>query len=146
MTKYWVAAANPKIYNIEQAINESEIDLWTTKNSDVSIGDRLLIWKTLGNSDKRGIICLGEVLDDPIIRTDSENHFWVNKKDRQSLELRANVRYIKSPNLPIWVGESNDNILLNLSVAKSQGGTIFKVSSDQWDEILNTIGGWPNDI
>ena len=81
MTKYWAAAANPKIYNIEQAINESEIDLWTTKNSDVSIGDRLLIWKTLGNSDKRGTICLGEVIDDPIIRTDSENHFWVNKED-----------------------------------------------------------------
>jgi hypothetical protein len=52
MINYWTAAANPQVYNIEQAINSLESDFWTTKGSNIQKWDRLIIWKTLGKSDK----------------------------------------------------------------------------------------------
>jgi hypothetical protein len=143
MTKYWAAAANPEIYNIESAINSLEVDLWTTRNSDISKSDRLIIWKTLGKSERRGIISLGEVIDYPIMRTDSNNPFWVDQKNGNINELRCHIKYIKSPKLPLWIDDSKNKFLGNLSVARAQGGTIFKITEDQWNEILSAIGGWP---
>jgi putative restriction endonuclease len=143
MTNYWAAAANPKIYDIQKAIDTLETDLWTTKNSNVQKGDRLIIWKTLGNSDKRGIICFGEVSEDPIIQQDLGNPFWINPENGSSFELRSKIRYIKNPLLPLWIGGEHDDILLELSVAKSKGGTIFKVSPDQWEKLIDIIGDLP---
>lgn len=56
---------NPKVYNIEKAIQEQEEDSWTVPRGDVRTGDRAIIWKAKGNDQHRGIVALAEVLTDP---------------------------------------------------------------------------------
>ena len=142
MTKYWVFAANPKIYNIESAVNSVDVDNWTTKNSLIEKGDKVVIWKTLGKEKKRGILCLGEVLDNPTLQDDLNNPFWINQANGANKELRVPIRYITNSKLPIWVGEGYDEILLDLSVSKSQGGTVFKLTPTQWENIITIIGDY----
>jgi hypothetical protein len=146
MSNYWAFAANPKIYQIQDAVANLEFDNWTIKRSKVQKGDRVIFWKTLGKDKNRGIISFGEVLDDPRIYDDPENEFWVDKNLSQIREYRVPIRYIKSSRMPIWIGGKYDDVLLRLTVANAQGGTVFRIEPDLWDAVINICGGWPGDF
>ncbi len=140
---YWAFAANPINYRIEDAVRRLEFDFWTTKGSHVQKGDRAIIWKTLGKSKHRGIICLAEVMGDPTEHDDSANPFWVDGENVQYPGPLAKVRYVHAPNLPLWIQGDQPAFLHVLSVAKAQGGTVFKVTPEQWADVLEAAGGWP---
>ena len=144
MKNYWALAANPKNYRIEDAVKELDQDTWVTKGSNITRGDRVIIWKTKADGEYRGIISLGEVVSDVIIGTDVNNPYWNNLEMANKSDSRVVVRYIASPNLPLWIGDDRGDFLQELSVAKAQGGTVFKVTPEQWDEIMEAVGGWPN--
>ena len=140
MPNYWAVVANPKIYDIEKAIQNLEFDYWTIKQSKVSKGDHILIWKSLGYSAKRGIICFGEVLSNPRIMPDLNKTYWLDKQRADVTELRVKVRYYKKPNLPLWLGSNYDDTLNELSVTRATGGTVFKVTPEQWEKIMAITG------
>lgn len=143
--RYWAFAANPLNYRIEQAVREREIDHWTTTGSPVRKGDRAIIWKTLGKSKHRGVICLAEVLGEPAERDDSSNPYWVNGLNVQHPGPLVKVRYVHSPKLPLWIEGDRPGFLHSLSVSRAHGGTVFTVTPEQWDDILNAAGGWPEE-
>lgn len=145
MPNYWALASNPKYYRIEDAIKELDQDTWVTKGSKISKGDRVIIWKTQGDSNNRGIICLGEVISDVEIDNDKKNPYWINSDMANEESERVLVHYVHAPNLPLWMGERVDKLLQNLNVAKAAGGAVFKISPRQWDLILDAVGGWPVD-
>jgi hypothetical protein len=145
MTKYWALFANPKNYRIEEAIQNREIDLWPTSGSDLAISDRVLIWKARGRDLHRGMIALGEVVSIPEIRPDMHNPYWIKRDMAEKAIQRVAVRYIQSPHLPFWVGDPGDQVLLELPVAHARAGTVFKVTAEQWNSLMNRIGGWPAD-
>jgi predicted RNA-binding protein with PUA-like domain len=141
MTQFWALKCNPNYYEIEKSIVDFDTEWWTTKKRGIKKGDQVLIWKTLGKKDgHRGIIVLGEAISDPMLRDESNNPYWNNYATNYPKEERIAIRYIRSPNLPIWVGEGYDDILLNLGVARATGGTVFKVTADQWEDIQRTVG------
>lgn len=143
--KFWAFAANPKNYQIENAVSALKTDWWNIAGSSVSVGDAVLIWKTLGGSQKRGVIALAEVLEGPIIRSDSDNKFWINDPRSATQEPRVLVRYHPLPGGGTWITDSEEDPLSVLTVSRSQGGTVFKVSPSEWDLVLGHIGGWPLD-
>ena len=58
-------------------------------------------------------------------------------------QARVLVRYSSAPSLPLWVDESpQGEFLRSLSVARSQGGTVFHITPEQWDRLTDFAGGW----
>jgi predicted RNA-binding protein with PUA-like domain len=141
--KYWAFCANPKIYRIEAAIDELEEDHWTVKNHDVRAGDKFLVWKSLGNSDKRGIVGVGEVLADPSEYADHDVSYWNKKSWAEEKVRRAKVSYQKAgiSRLPIWLQADSPSWMTNLTVARGQR-TVFKVTEREWESLTRYLKGW----
>lgn len=140
---YWAFQANPEKYDILKAVESLELDTWLTKRSDVRIGDRALIWKSLGRTKERGIVAFAEVLTDPLM-TESGSEFWIGAPQDNS-ELRVQIRYVRLPHGAIWANPVTEPILSKLSVSGSQG-TVFKIPPELWEEVVNLAGGWPDTI
>lgn len=140
---YWAFQANPRIYDIERAVMDLPYDTWTTKRSDVRVGDRALIWKSGGGTSLRGIVALAEVLDDPA-PLDPDSTYWIGASVRKR-ELRVPIRYVLPEGCPLWVTEHTRHVLETLSVSKAQG-TVFRVTPEQWQAVLALIGGWPDSV
>ncbi len=131
--QYWALCANPKRYRIKEAVNQLDLDHWVTGRSDLRRGDRVFVWQTLDAEGHRGIVAFGEVVGNPETRSDEENPYWVNPADGSEVRARVPVRYSETRNLPMWVDQSTKGeFLKTLNVAKSQGGTCFRVNQEQW--------------
>lgn len=133
---FWAFCANPKRYRIREALDHFEMDYWTVGKSDIKAGDQAVIWQTLDRDHHRGVVAFAEILTDPEPRTDSDNPYWVNPGEGTEKILRVKVNYTVPKNLPLWVDSSEAGIFLrSLSVAKATGGTIFKITKEQWNEL-----------
>ena len=141
--RYWAVCADPRQYRVLDAVREREFDTWTTKNKSIQAGDRLMIWKTAGKDEHRGVVAFAEVISDPQVRGDADNPYWIVPDD--SPAPRVQVRYVRSPNLPLWIGGEQSALLEELSVARARGGTDFTVSPDQWDAVVKAAGGLLNE-
>ncbi len=141
---FWAFCANPAFYKIEQAIKELPEDSWTVPRGNVRAGDRAIIWKAKGNEQVRGIIALAEVLTDPAPGSDPNIDYWVDQNAANKVVDRVRVRYFVPPILPLWEDTPNLPVLRQLSVARATGGTIFHVTPNQWEAIMEVIGGWPS--
>ena len=139
--KYWAFFANPEIYRIDDAVRSRVDDTWVTTGKEVRRGDRAIIWRGRGLGGQRGVVALGEVTDDPQDVDDSDNPFWVERRS-SVLEARVPIRYVLPPNLPLWL-EEHEEVVGALSVARARGGTVFNVTSQQWDAVVSLSGGWP---
>jgi len=104
MTNYWALMANPTIYRIEDATRDLEIDRWRIGGSNILKADKVVIWKTYGKSDTRGIISLGEVISMPETMDDSKNPYWINREMAQEVLPRVYIRYMNTTILPLWIG------------------------------------------
>lgn len=51
------------------------------------------------------------------------------------------VRYYVSAVLPLWDNRADVPLLKELSVARATGGTVFHVTLDQWDTLMEVVGG-----
>jgi hypothetical protein len=140
--RYWAFQANPNIYDIEAAVRNLDVDTWPTKERDVRMGDKVILWKALGGSHRRGVVALGEVICDPELIQAQGNHFLVDSGSGHTSEPRVRIRYICPPRLPLWVGDAMEPVLERLSVSRARG-TVFRVTEEQWDEVVEAAGGWP---
>jgi hypothetical protein len=139
---YWAMLADPRIYDIEQAVQTLELDLWTTAKSPVRAGDRVAIWRASGKDGRRGVVAFGDVLTDPVEQLDAENPLWLSPDGGLTLKPRALVRYVPAPKLPLWVGSEGAEVLEDLSVFRARGGTVFRITDDQWTALVTAAGGW----
>ena len=89
-------------------------------------------------------MALAEVLSDPEECVDARNPYWVDPEAGYEAQERVLVRYIHAPLSPLWLGEEGVGILAGLSVSRATGGTVFRVTPEQWDEIVELAGGWPD--
>ncbi|WP_437338488.1 EVE domain-containing protein [Sorangium sp. So ce394] len=140
-SRCWALFASPDTYRVEDAVREREVDTWTTAGRPMKVGDRVLVWRGKGRSGRRGIVALGEVVDGPRGMPDHENPYWVTPPGPGDVEERVRIRYVTPPGLPLWVDE-HENLLSSLSVARARGGTIFNVTSEQWEAVVAAAGGW----
>lgn len=144
---YWAFAANPNRYRIRDAIRTLDEDLWTVGKSSIKFGDRAIIWQTLDEEGRRGILALGDIRSAPEYLSDENNTFWIDERYGASREPRVWVRYVRSNSFPIWLGEdSTDPLLTSLSVYKARGGSVFHVEDSQWWALMEHIGGWPGEL
>jgi hypothetical protein len=135
---FWAFLANPRYYDIERAVEQLEVDAWSTKGRPVRAGDRVVIWKAAHRDGRRGVVALGEVLSDPT-ELPSDSPFW-REPPRQN-ERRVWVRYLVSAGLPLWADETE--FLTQLTVATARGGSVFALSEPEWNRVVEATGGWP---
>jgi len=145
---YWTLASNPTRYRVLDGIREEDVAWWLNGRSHLRSGDRVAIWKYKGTDRYRGIVAFGVVLTDPAIRHESEaqSPYWIGK-DPIADATRVRVRYVrKLLDRPLWLETSPpDSVIRELNVAAAQGGTAHRVTPDQWDRLMDLIGGWPSD-
>jgi hypothetical protein len=57
------------------------------------------------------------------------------------------VRYVRAPGLPLWKGLGSGSVVEELAVALAQGGTVHRVTSGQWERLMEEAGlaAWPPD-
>ncbi|MBM6819325.1 EVE domain-containing protein [Clostridium saudiense] len=67
--KTWIFQGNQKIFDINEYVTKNEIVTWILKikkfQEEISIGDRVFIWRTEGIEYPGGIIALTEVKSKP---------------------------------------------------------------------------------
>ncbi|HTE83782.1 MAG TPA: EVE domain-containing protein [Dehalococcoidia bacterium] len=143
---YWSFRANPTLYRIEEELRTRATPTWTTKRSKVKAGDRAVIWKTKGRTSDYGIVALADILSDPELGAAGPDALWVDPSDGRRIENRVQLRYLLPTGVPLWVGGPYSHLLEELTVYRSQGGTVNHVSPEQWSAILEAVGGWPNDV
>lgn len=68
--------------------------------------------------------------------------FWIDPEGGTDLQPRVELRYILPPNLPLWLDGPANDVLSGLSVSRGQG-TIFNITSAQWEQLVDAAGGWP---
>jgi hypothetical protein len=132
-TRYWALVADPSRYRIRDAAANVEIDWWITAGKPIRPGDWVVIWQASDRKRQRGVVALGEVIDGPTYRSDEENPFWAKLQDpeKEKAVERVAIRYIQLVS-PLWIGGPHDDLIANLSAARARGGTVFKVTPQQW--------------
>lgn len=134
----WAFCANPKHYVISDAVRHLDGDHWSIGRSDVRKGDRAIVWQTQDKHKNRGIVAYAEVIGDPVQSADDTNQYWLDVKKSSEKVARVPVIYHVPKNFPLWVGETKvGEFLKTLSVAKAQGGTVFRVSEEQWSKLTS---------
>jgi hypothetical protein len=141
---YWALLARPDIYEIDEAIRDLEVYWWTTKGRPLQPGDRVAIWRARGQERRgpRGVIALGEVIGPAEMWTDEDNDYWSDPQRAANEVERVPIRYVLPPRLPLWMDSEANALLSSLSVARSRGGTVFHITPEQWEALLQAAGGW----
>ncbi|MDP4006710.1 EVE domain-containing protein [Methylobacterium sp. NEAU K] len=130
--RYWTLVADPNEYRITEAIFRLSADWWTSGRSDIRVGDCIAIWKTRGGKGGgRGIIALGEVVEGPVLRADTDNPFHLNPSRARDVMSRVAVSYIPLPH-PLWDDGEYGAMISSLNAARARGGTVFTLSPEQW--------------
>jgi Domain of unknown function (DUF3883)/EVE domain len=113
---------------------------------------RVLIQKerrAAGGGKFRGVVALAEVLTDPVETTepDEQHAYWIpGAEPLAAVAARVEVRYMTRPDPPLWLEDAPEgSVVRRLSVVNSHGGTVFRVSVPDWDELVALAGGWPDD-
>lgn len=134
--RYWALLANPDLYRVEAAVSERDEGWWTTGQSEMLPGDGVIVWKGRGRKrSKGGIVAFGTVLTEPETRAGDDDPFWLDSERSRRPERRVLVRYELAQRLPLWADAPGNEALPGLSVARSRGRSVFRVTGEQWSEI-----------
>jgi predicted RNA-binding protein with PUA-like domain len=144
MPNYWTLGARPDLYRLLDAVRDSQATMWLTAGSHLAPGDRVAIYKFKGQETERGVVAFGEVLTSPELLADTEDPYWEPGAEAQrEAALRVRVRYVAAPNLPLWVDTARTSVVNELAITRVRGGTVYRVTPDQWQRLVAEAGGWP---
>ena len=97
-------------------------------------------------------MAFGTVLTEPETRADDDDPFWLDSERSRRPERRVLVRYELAQRLPLWADAPGNEALQGLSVARSRGRSVFRVTGEQWSGIASLAelaterdsdgGGW----
>lgn len=133
----WIFQRNQKVFDINQYVTKNEIVTWPLKikkfQDEISIGDRVFIWRTEGNDYPGGIIALTEVTSNP---------YYSEKEEITVIDLRVKEsRISKEENMLLRSDLRNCVKTKFLSIIRSPQGTNFKCIDTEGE---NLIAYWNN--
>jgi len=138
----WIFQANPKLYDIHEALRVEAKDMWGCVQhiKRIKAGDRALIWIS---GSEAGIYAVANILSDPELREDSAIglKYWTNPVRGASPRPRVWIQFEKvlldNPLLKRYL--QWDPELWNLSIFANPRGTNFKVTQSEWEAIENWL-------
>lgn len=130
----WIFQGNQKVFDVNKYVISNEIVTWSLKikkfQEEISIGDRVFIWRTEGGKDNPGgIIALTEVISKPYYSEEDE----VMVVDLKVKEKRTTIteKMLTRFNLKMSVKTKFLHIIRNAQ------GTNFSCSYEQGIELIN---------
>jgi hypothetical protein len=143
MTHQYISLlADPTVYNIEGALQSLIQDPWTINQlKRVNMGDRVIIWKSLGKDRWRGVVGFGIVVEDTYISSPHlhPNIFWMKPPQIKFVNYTT-VAYI--PHEPIRYSDYPEALDL-LKAERSQGIGFYE---DKAEDFFKELGIDPDDI
>ncbi len=136
---YWIFQGNPKIYDLQGAVNDDALSSWSVKahKNKIVEGDKVIFWLT---GDKPGCYALGKVTTEVYKARDDENDFayYIDKKENELTErVGVNITH-NLVETPILKSEIKENPALKKLKAGNQG-TNFLASKEEYEAILDLI-------
>ena len=136
----WALCARPSRYRVRDAVAHVDVDHWLSKGKPIKAGDTAVIWQTRDRDGQRGVVALGDVIGGPVARRNTGNPYWVDAADGDQEEERVPIRYRQIPR-PLWIDDTAaGRFLSTLSVARARGGTVFRLTEEQWLELVGMTG------
>jgi hypothetical protein len=143
-SRVWIFQSNPQRYDILNSVADKELteDVWEVNRykDQIHVGDICLIWMS---GKESGIYAVGDITSNPEFIVDSpiSTKYWVYAEDKSQVRLRVKYKYrLKLVNNPIMREElKNIPELQNMDIFKQPQGTNFRVTSEEWDIILNLL-------
>lgn len=92
-TQWWMFQANPKFYNVDDAIHDLSQLTWTVKHeaTRASVGDRVFFWRA---GREAGVIALGTIIEPATLRENlsTEEQYLLNIERLGGAQMRVLVR------------------------------------------------------
>jgi len=142
ISNVWIFQSNPKRFDILNALEELNEDVWGVRRykDEIKAGDIGIIWMSGKGS---GIYAISDVVTDPDFMAESKEvaKFWHSDDDKNEIRLRVKWKYtLKFPNNPIFREElKNIPQLKNMSIFRQPQGTNFNVTENEWSIISDLI-------
>jgi EVE domain len=140
--KSWLFQANPKYSQILEAIQKLDGIYWlvTRYNNEIVSGDRVLIWIA---GKQSGIYAIAEVAEAPKFMDEPPDiEIWtmpIRAKARFYAPVTFQQKLLDAPLLkPVLL---YDRILYEMEVIRYPRNTNFRVSSEQWHQVITLIEG-----
>ena len=134
-TQYWVFQGNPKVYDFEKALEQSEIDEWTVSahKDKIKKGDKVIFWLT---GKQSGCYALGEVLNTPYIQKEKSQDYW-KQADTSIYKVGVKLSHnlVRDPILKELIYAQHKLGKLNVGLQ----GTNFTATKEQYDTIKSMI-------
>jgi hypothetical protein len=138
----WIFQGNPDRYDIDACLAARPAELlWLVSryDADISVGDRVYLWRNQGANDAiAGIVAEGIVTAAPALRIqDAESlRHWREERDRNNDEprMRAGMRIVKVASAREVIRREwclHDPILRELSNLRMQAATNYRVTDEQ---------------
>jgi len=143
-SKVWIFQTKPQRYDILNAIADKELeeDVWEVNRykNQIHAGDICLIWMS---GKEGGIYAVGEITSNPefMVESPTSAKYWRYDSDRSQKWLRVKYKYkLKLVNNPIMREELKSiPKLQNMEIFVQPQGTNFRVTSDEWEIILDLL-------
>lgn len=137
--KTWIFQGNQKIFDINEYVTKNEIVTWTLKikkfQEEISIGDRVFIWRTEGIEYPGGIIALTEVKSKP---------YYSEKEEATVIDLKVKESRISQEENMLLRSDLKKSVKTKfLSIIRSPQGTNFKCTDSEGE---NLIAYWNNPL
>lgn len=137
--KTWIFQGNQKIFDINEYVTKNEIVTWTLKikkfQEEISIGDRVFIWRTEGIEYPGGIIALTEVKSKP---------YYSEKEEATVIDLKVKESRISQEENMLLRSDLKKSVKTKfLSIIRSPQGTNFKCTDSEGE---NLIDYWNNPL
>ena len=139
----WALLARPSRYRVLDAVAHVDVDHWLSRGKGLRPGDTVAIWQATDGVGRRGVVALGDVIGSPVHAKNAGNPYWVDAADGNLEEERVAIRYRRIPR-PLWADDSDTGrFVVGLSVARARGGTVFRLTEEQWRRLEALTGGPP---
>jgi len=143
-SRAWIFQANPQRYDILNSIADKELieDVWEVSQykDQIRVGHVCLIWMS---GKEAGIYAVGDITSNPEFMVDSpiSTKYWVYDADKSQVRLRVKYKYkLKLVNNPIMKEELKSiPELQNMEIFRQPQGTNKRVTSDEWEIILDLL-------
>lgn len=136
--RYWAFRCRPDWYDCQAAVKDG-FDNWYVSRSKPEPGDEALIWQTKDRDGRRGVIAFCDVL------THADPNLADNSPRRHVPPIegpRVGIRYTGAPRRAcLFTDEQMPAELLSLTAATASQGTVFRMSREQWDAVVNLASG-----
>jgi hypothetical protein len=141
VAQWWIFQANPKIYNIDEAVHDLSELTWTVKHeaTQAAVGDCVFFWRA---GREAGIIALGTIIEPSMLRPNlpSEDQYILDAERLGGTQSRVLARIDRRLDEPLLrTAIAADPRLKDLMILRFANYSTFKVPPHHVDALLELI-------